>query len=330
MVSGIPGAKALVTGVAGFIGSFAAERLLDEGFYVVGIDNLFRGRMENLEKAMQNPRFSFHRIDIRKGVPYELVKDVDIVLHYAAINGTQHFYERPLEVLQTNVEGTIRVLEAAVEAGAGLFVYASSSEVYGTPMYYPTDERHPILLPEVVNPRHSYAASKAIGEYYTVWYSRKRGMHYLVLRIFNTYGPRMDTSKYGQVIPEFIRKIFFEKEFTIIGPGTQTRSFCYIDDHIEMTMRLIAAVRDEIVNVGNDEEVTILELARLLHEIVGKKFEYKLLPPRPGDPMRRLPSIEKAVGLTGYRPRVSLREGLYRTVKWYADKWGVQLPTARS
>ncbi len=311
------GAKALVTGAAGFIGSFLAERLLREDYYVVGIDNMFRGKKRNIEHIMDNPRFEFHVHDIRRGIPREMMRDVDIVFHYAAINGTQHFYERPLEVLETNVEGTINVLKAAAEAGVEKIVFASSSEVYGDPLYFPTDEKHPILLPEVANPRHSYAASKAIGEYYTLWYSRNHGMKYLILRIFNTYGPRMDTSKYGQVIPEFIRKALVEKEFTIIGPGTQTRSFCYIDDNIEMTMRAVKMVDNEILNVGNPEEVKIIDLARLIHEILGKPFKYKLLPPRPGDPMRRVPSIEKIVSYTGYRPRISLREGLARTIEWY-------------
>jgi nucleoside-diphosphate-sugar epimerase len=142
-------------------------------------------------------------------------------------------------------------------------------------------------------------------------------MKYLILRLFNAYGPRMDSSEYGQVIPEFIRKIFVEPEFTIIGPGTQTRSFCYVDDNIEMTFRTFKTINNEIFNVGNDEEISIIELAKIMHEIVGKEFKYKLLPPREGDPNRRVPNINKLVSKIGYRPQVSLKEGLIKTIEWY-------------
>ena len=228
-------AKVLITGAAGFIGSFLAERLLQEDYYVIGIDNLFRGKKENIEHLLRNPRFEFHIVDITQELSKKLFRDVCAVFHYAAINGTQYFYERPLDVLKVNVEGTINILRASINVGTvDKIIFASSSEIYGDPLYYPTDEKHPILLPSVDNPRHSYAVSKAIGEYYTLWYCKNYSIKYLILRIFNTYGPRMDTSTYGQVIPEFIRKVFFDPEFTIIGPGTQTRSFCYIDDNLSL------------------------------------------------------------------------------------------------
>ena len=316
--------KVLVTGAAGFLGSFMAERLAEEGYYVVGVDNLFRGNLNNIRHLIDSKKMEFYEWDIRKPLPKWMLKDVEAVFHYAAINGTKHFYDRPHEVLEVNVEGTINVLRAAIEAGVRKFVFASSSEVYGEPQRIPIDEGHPIVIPTVNNPRHSYAASKVIGEFYVRWFSEKYGMKYLILRIFNAYGPRMDTSEYGQVIPEFIRKALLEPEFTIIGPGTQTRSFCYVDDNIEMTMRAFKIVDNEVLNVGNDEEVSILDLARLIHEILGKEFNYRLLPPREGDPSRRVPSIEKTVKLTGYRPRVSLREGLARTIEWYKRLWGLK------
>jgi len=327
-VSVLDYAKALITGVAGFIGSFLAEKLLDEDYYVVGVDNLFRGKMENISHLLKHPRFQFIKHDITKPldqINHSILKDVDIIYHYAAINGTKYFYEIPLDVLRVNVKGTMNILEYATKIGVKKIVFASSSEVYGEPLYYPTDEDHPIILPEVNNPRYSYAASKVIGEYYIVWYSKTYGIKYLILRIFNTYGPRMDTSEYGQVIPEFIRKVLLEKEFTMIAPGTQTRSFCYIDDNIEFTIRAVKKVNNDILNIGNDEEVRIIDLAKLIHEILGKDFKYKLLPPRPGDPMRRLPNIEKAIRLTGYKPQVPLREGIKRTIKWYVKKWGLNI-----
>lgn len=305
----------LVTGAAGFLGSFLVERLLKEGYNVVGIDNMFRGKKRNIAHLFDDKKFKFLQADVTREIPARVFENVEAVFHYAAINGTLNFYERPLDVLRVNVEGTINVLRQSDKVKK--FVFASSSEVYGDPLYFPTDEGHPILLPQVDNPRHSYAASKAIGEYYVNWFSKKRGMNYLIFRIFNTYGPRMDTSTYGQVIPEFVRKILFEKEFTIIGAGTQTRSFCYIDDNIEMSMRAFHQLDDSTLNIGDDHEVSIIELAELMHKIVGKDFEYKLLSPRLGDPMRRVPDISKVVKQTGYKPQINLMAGLKKTIDYW-------------
>jgi len=317
--------KVIVTGVAGFLGSFLAERLIKDNNFVIGIDNLFRGKRENINHLFKYNNFEFQIVDVSKEVNKlcKLFENVDFIFHYAAINGTQHFYERPLEVLETNVEGTINMLKAASKNSIEKFVFASSSEVYGDPLYFPTDEKHPILLPKVDNPRHSYAASKAIGEFYVKWYAEVFSFNYLVMRIFNVYGPRMDTSKYGQVIPEFIRKILVEPEFEIIGSGTQTRSFCYIEDNIEMTLKAFDSIKNEILNIGNNYEVKILDLAQIMHEILGKKFKYKLLSPREGDPLRRVPNIEKFLSMTGCRPKISLKEGLERTIDWYRRAWGL-------
>lgn len=302
--------RALVTGAAGFLGSFLAQRLLKEGNEVIGLDNFFRGKEENIALLSKDSKFSFRRLDVTQELPEEVLDGVDAVFHYAAINGTAHFYERPLDVLRVNVEGAINILKESAKHKVKRFVFASSSEVYGEPALFPTDEGQPIVLPNTDNPRYSYAASKAIGEYYVHWYAQKSGMTALILRIFNTYGPRMDTSSYGQVIPEFARKIFHDKEFTIIGPGSQTRSFCYIDDNLEMTMRAYNLGTGGTLNIGNDREVTILELAELMHKIAGRPFVYKLLPPMAGDHSRRQPDIQRVVSLTGYRPAVDLETGL--------------------
>ncbi|MGC8567557.1 MAG: NAD-dependent epimerase/dehydratase family protein, partial [Caldisphaera sp.] len=220
--------KVLVTGVAGFLGSFLAEKLIEEDYYVIGIDNLFRGNIRNIQHLIDSKKLEFYNLDIRNPLPKHIFTDVEAVFHYAAINGTQHFYEKPKEVLEVNAEGTINVLKSSIENNVEKFVLASSSEVYGNPSTVPIDEDFPLIISSVNNPRHSYEAGKIIGEFYVRWFSEKYGMKYLILRLFNAYGPRMDSSEYGQVIPEFIRKIFVEPEFTIIGPGTQTRSFCYV------------------------------------------------------------------------------------------------------
>jgi len=245
----------LITGSAGFLGSHLAEYLADLGYHVVGVDNLFRGKYI--------PRkCEFHKIDLVTEFNkfLNLVKKVkpEKVIHYAAINGTKYFYDIPYKVLDMNIRMTQNVLNAIATVGAtDKIVYASSSEVYGEPLQIPTPESHPILL-EIHADRDSYAASKAACEFYTRLFSKEYGIKYLILRIFNTYGPRMDTSEYGQVIPEFIRKVFFEQEFTIYGDGTQTRAFMYVEDHVRLVTKLIQNTANVVVNVGNDEEITIL------------------------------------------------------------------------
>jgi len=310
------GGRVLVTGVAGFLGSFLAERLIKEGYEVIGVDNFFRGKLENIGHLDE---LNLIEADIRK-LPDSIFKDVSIVFHFAAINGTKHFYERPMEVLSVNVEGTIEVLKHC--KNIDLFVFASSSEVYGEPIIIPTPETHPILLQSVDNPRYSYSASKVIGEYYVKWFAETRGFDYIIERIFNVYGPRMDTTQYGQVIPEFIRKVLKEDKFTIISPGTQIRSFNYVDDFVEMTMQLVKKVRNEIVNVGNPEPIDMISLARLIHDIAGREFDYSFLPAREGDVMRRIPDINKFIKLTGFKPKTKLKEGLRKTFEWYKEKIG--------
>ncbi len=323
--------KVVVTGCAGFIGSFLTERMLQDGYRVIGLDNLFRGKKENvlLLKKKFPKKFEFVKIDIRRkeDLSREIFRDADAVFHYAAINGTQHFYERPLEVLQVNLNGTINVIDTALNSkSVEKIVFASSSEVYGEPRWIPTNEEEPCVIPDMNNPRHSYSLSKMAGENYLLWAAQQRGIHYLILRIFNTYGPRMDTTTYGQVIPEFIRKLYLDPEFTIIGDGRQVRSFCYIDDNIELTLRAFNKVENEILNVGNARETTMLELAELMHSISGKPFKYRLLEGRVGDIVRRSPNISKIVSLTGYGPRISLEAGLRKTIQWYLEKWGLTKP----
>jgi nucleoside-diphosphate-sugar epimerase len=322
-VSNPLGSKAVITGAAGFIGSFLAERLLDEGLYVTGVDDFSRGRPENVEalRRRSGPRFEFIRADLSRGFPLEALRDASVVFHYAAINGTRHFYERPLEVLRINSESTFRTVEAAAEAHSveGI-IFASSSEVYGEPSRVPTGEDEPCQVLDTANPRHSYSLSKMAGESYVISGAKTRGLPYLAFRIFNTYGPRMDTSAYGQVVPEFIRKLLWEPEFSIIGDGTQTRSFCYIDDHVEFTLRAVRSARDCILNLGNPQEITIKDLARRLHVVAGRPFAYRPLPAREGDVLRRVPATRRIESITGYRPRVSLDDGLRGALDWYSER----------
>jgi nucleoside-diphosphate-sugar epimerase len=313
---------ALVTGAAGFIGSFLCEELLRRGYQVVGVDNLFRGRMANLSDAQKSAAFEFRRLDLTERDAARSLNELlrshsaTVVYHYAAVNGTQHFYDHPTLVLDTNTRATIAVMEALEGTLVERIVYASSSEVYGEPEIIPTPESHHVKLTTMAN-RDSYAASKAIGDYYTRLFAQELGIGYVILRIFNTYGERMVNTKYGQVIPEFIRKCSEQAEFEIIGDGSNTRSFCYVQDAVERMVGLGEKGDQPIYNVGNDEELSILELAKLVHEQMGRPFRAVFLPERPNEHKRRCPDISLMRATLGNLRVTSLKDGLKRTIAYY-------------
>jgi nucleoside-diphosphate-sugar epimerase len=198
-------------------------------------------------------------------------------------------------------------------------IYASSSETYGEPQQIPTPETHPILL-NIHTDRDSYASSKAICDFYTKLFAKENKIDFLILRIFNTYGPHMDTSEYGQVVPEFIKKMLEDPEFTIIGDGEHTRSFCYVSDHTRLARKLMENVSNEIVNLGNDKETKIVDLARKMHEIENKEFKPKYLPGREYDHKRRQPDITKLKQLINDYPKVSLEQGLQITINDFKNR----------
>ena len=230
--------RILVTGAAGFLGSFLCKELLSKGYEVVGMDNFFRGSRDNLP---EDENFIFYEINLveEKERLNKIVKkeSLDTVFHYAAINGTKYFYDIPLKVLDDNTKMTQNVLGSIEGTGVKKIIYASSSEVYGHDPKIPTGENEFIVL-NASTDRDSYASSKALGEFYTKMFAKKNNIDFLIFRPFNTYGPRMDNTEYGQVVSEFIRKIKNDKEFTIIGGGDQTRSFCYVDDHTKLVVSL--------------------------------------------------------------------------------------------
>ena len=312
--------KALVTGAAGFLGSFLSEELLNHNYRVVGIDNFFRGKKEYLPK---HKNFTFYELDLANNGKKlnEITKKEkpEIIFHYAAINGTKYFYDIPYQVINDNVRMTQNVLEASKKSSVKKIIYASSSETYGEPIKTPTPETHPILL-NIHTDRDSYASSKAICDFYVKLFAKENNLEYIILRIFNTYGPHMDTSEYGQVIPEFIGKMFNDKNFTIIGNGEHTRSFCYVTDHVRLVRKLAEETINEIVNVGNDEETKIINLAEMMHTIEKKEFKPKFLPEREYDHKRRQPDISKLKKLTKDQPKITLKEGLTKTIQAYKQK----------
>ena len=312
--------KVLLTGAAGFLGSFLSEELLNNDYEVVGLDNFFRGKEEYLP---EHNDFKFSKIDLARQ-PEKITELIqkeqpDILVHYAAINGTKYFYDIPYQVINDNVQMTQNVLKACKHSTVEKIVYASSSEVYGEPMQVPTPETHPMLL-NVHTYRDSYASSKAICEFYVKLFAKEFKIKYLILRIFNTYGPHMDTSEYGQVVPEFIRKMYKDKKFTIIGDGDHTRSFCYVDDHTRLVRQLIENASNEIVNVGNNEEVKINDLAKKMHELENKEFKPQYLPAREYDHARRQPDISKLKKLINDYPKISLEKGLTITITNFKNK----------
>jgi nucleoside-diphosphate-sugar epimerase len=312
--------KAIVTGAAGFLGSFLSEELLNNGYEIVGIDNFFRGKKEYLPK---HENFIFYEVDLVK--EYDRFADIvkkhqpELIFHYAAINGTEYFYDIPYQVIDDNVRMTQNILEACKNSNVKKIIYASSSETYGEPLEVPTPETHPILL-NVHTDRDSYASSKAICDFYVKLFAEEHKLEYIILRIFNTYGPHMDTSKYGQVVPEFIHKMYHDKEFTIIGNGEHTRSFCYVTDHTRLVRKLAEKISNEIVNVGNDKETKIVDLAKTIHKIANKEFKPKYLPAREYDHKRRQPDISKLKKLVNDHPKITLEEGISKTLQTFTKK----------
>ena len=312
--------KVLVTGSAGFLGSFLSEELLKNGYQVVGIDNFFRGKKEYLPK---HNNFKFYEIDLVKEFKKlsELIKKEKpkFLFHYAAINGTKYFYDIPYKVLNDNISMTQNILNVCKNSTIQKIIYASSSETYGEPQQIPIPESHPILL-NIHTDRDSYASSKAICEFYIKLFSKKNNIDYVILRIFNTYGPHMDTTEYGQVIPEFIKKMYTDEKFTIIGDGKQTRSFCYVTDHTRFVRKISENISNEIINVGNDVETKIIDIAEMIHKIENKKFKPKFLPEREYDHKRRCPNISKLKKLIDDYPKISLDDGLKKTIDEYKTK----------
>lgn len=315
----------LVTGGSGFIGSYLVKRLVDEGCQVRVLDNNFRGSVRKLGEYIG-------KVDFAEGdiCNYEDVKQaaagVDTLFHLAYINGTRYFYEMPEKVLEVAVKGAVHTLDAVREQGVANYILASSSEVYQQPTRVPTPETERAIVPDVLNPRYSYGGGKLISELMTVHYARKYGFAAKIFRPHNVYGPDMGQE---HVIPELFQKIvkasrgFKDSRITldIQGTGKETRAFCYIDDFIDGV--LLCAERGEngeIYHIGNDqEEVEIGELAHRMAKLLQLEAETAPIPLPAGGTSRRCPDIGKMRAL-GFQPKVSLHEGLERTIAWYKSR----------
>lgn len=295
--------KILVTGAAGFLGSHLCDSLLSRGHEVWGIDNFFRGKIENLPN---HDNFNFIEIDLSKE-GYD-IPEIDIIFHYAAINGTRYFYDIPNKVVDNNIRITQNVL-SSVTSSVKKIIYTSSSEVYGPTPKIPTKESEPIEL-HIESDRDSYASSKAIGEFMVKTFCKQNNISYLILRPFNTYGDRMATNGYGQVIPELIQRVNSDDEFFIYGDGKQTRSFCFVDDHVNIAITLSETADNEIINIGFDEEITIQNLSELIIDLYNspKTISYKSA--WLNDTKWRKPSLEKLKKYIGDYSYIRINKGL--------------------
>ncbi|MDA8715309.1 SDR family oxidoreductase [Flavobacteriales bacterium] len=304
--------KVLITGAAGFLGSHLCERFVNEGFHVIGMDNLITGRMSNMEHLKNEANFEFVKHDISEHIVIE--SDLDYILHFASPASPIDYLKIPIQTLKVGSLGTHNCLGLAKAKNARIIV-ASTSEVYGDPTVHPqTEDYWGNVNP--VGPRGVYDEAKRFQEAITMAYHTYHGVETRIVRIFNTYGPRMRLND-GRVLPAFIGQALRGEDLTIFGDGSQTRSFCFVDDLVEGIYRLLLSDCPEPVNVGNPDEISIGDFAEEIIKLTGtnQKVIYKDLPVN--DPKQRQPDISKAIKLLGWTPKIDRAEGLRITYDYF-------------
>ena len=305
--------RILITGAAGFLGSHLCDRFIAEGYFVIGMDNLITGDMENIAHLMPDQNFEFYHHDVTKFV--HVPGTLDYILHFASPASPIDYLQMPIQTLKVGSLGTHNLLGLAKEKKAR-FMIASTSEVYGDPLVHPqTEEYWGHVNP--IGPRGVYDEAKRFQEAMTMAYHTFHGLETRIIRIFNTYGPRMRVND-GRVLPAFFSQAIRGEGLTIFGDGTQTRSFCYVDDLVEGIFRLLHSDYHLPVNVGNPSEITMLQFADEIMRLVGnpKAFiDYRPLPQ--DDPKQRKPDISKAKSILGWEPKVDRVEGLKRTYEYF-------------
>ncbi|MBW2307816.1 MAG: SDR family oxidoreductase [Deltaproteobacteria bacterium] len=303
--------RVLVTGGAGFIGSHLCEVLLDRGFDVLCLDNFFTGSKDNIRHLLSNPCFELVRHDLVQPIFLE----VDQIYNLACPASPIHYQYNPVKTIKTSVMGTINMLGMAKRVSARI-LQASTSEVYGDPQRQPQTEDYWGNV-NTIGPRSCYDEGKRVAETLMMDYHRQNGVDIRIARIFNTYGPRMALND-GRVISNFIVQALKGEPMTIYGSGSQTRSFCYVNDMVEGLFRMMEQEQcTGPINLGNPEEFTILELARHILEMTGSSSEIIFAPPLPDDPARRRPSIKKAREILEWEPTIPLKEGLKHTIAYF-------------
>ena len=310
--------RILITGGAGFIGSHLCDRFLAEGHEVVCLDNLLTGSTDNIAHLAGNRRFSFIHHDVTNYIFVE--GKIDAILHFASPASPVDYQNFPIQTLKVGSLGTHKALGLAKEKKAR-FLLASTSEVYGDPLTHPQSEDYWGNV-NPIGPRGVYDEAKRFAEAMTMAYHRYHGVETRIARIFNTYGPRMRLND-GRVVPNFICQALRGEDLTVYGDGSQTRSFCYIDDLVDGIVRLLLSPETEPVNLGNPGEFTILEFARMILEITGKgsRMVHNTLPV--DDPQVRKPDISRGRTILGWSPKVELREGIQKTIPYFQKKLGL-------
>lgn len=304
--------KVLITGAAGFIGSHLCDRFIREGYYVIGMDNLITGSLKNIEHLFKNENFEFQHHDVTKFV--HIPGDLDYILHFASPASPIDYLKIPIQTLKVGAMGTHNLLGLAKEKGSRILI-ASTSEVYGDPLVHPQSEDY-LGNVNTIGPRGVYDEAKRYMESITMAYHRFHGVETRIVRIFNTYGPRMRLND-GRVIPAFIGQALRGENLTVFGDGSQTRSFCYVDDQVEGIFKLLHSNYANPVNIGNPNEITIKEFAEEMLKMVpgDQKIIFKPLPT--DDPLQRKPDIRLAQSLLNWEPKVQRQEGLKITIDYF-------------
>ena len=306
--------RIVITGGAGFLGSHLCDRCLAEGHEVVAVDNFITGSPDNISH-IESPRFSFRKQNISEGIFID--GPVDFILHFASPASPVDYLELPIQTLKVGALGTHNALGLARAKGAGLLL-ASTSEIYGDPLVHPQSEDYWGNV-NSIGPRGCYDEAKRFAEAIVMAYHRSHGINTRIVRIFNTYGPRMRLND-GRIVPNFMKQAILDEPLTVYGEGTQTRSFCYASDLIDGIYRLMLSDENLPVNIGNPVEFTILEFAHLVKQLTGSNSEIEFLPLPQDDPRQRRPDITKARALLGWEPKVNLEDGLKATLVYFQQK----------
>ena len=309
--------RAVVTGGAGFLGSHLCERLIAEGIGVACVDNLITGKRENIAHLEGRADFEFLLHDVSR--PIEIPGPVDYVLHFASPASPIDYLELPIQTLKVGSLGTHKALGLAQSTGAR-FLLASTSEVYGDPLVHPQPESYWGNV-NPIGPRGVYDEAKRFAEAITMAYHRFHGVSTRIVRIFNTYGPRM-RARDGRVVPAFICQALAGQPLTVFGDGSQTRSFCYVDDLIEGIVRVLFSELHEPVNIGNPAEMTVLQFAEAIRRLTGNHLPIEFRPLPVDDPKVRQPDITQARTRLGWEPRVPLEVGIGRTIEYFRSRVG--------
>lgn len=304
--------KVLITGAAGFLGSHLCDRFIKEGFFVIAMDNLITGDLKNIEHLLKLEQFEFYHHDVTKFV--HIPGDLDYILHFASPASPIDYLKIPIQTLKVGSLGTHNLLGLALEKNARILI-ASTSEIYGDPLVHPQNEDYYGNV-STIGPRGVYDEAKRFMESITMAYHRFHGLETRIVRIFNTYGPRMRLND-GRVIPAFIGQALRGEDLTVFGDGLQTRSFCYVDDQVEGIYRLLMSDYSDPVNIGNPHEITIKDFAEEIIKLTGttQKVIYKPLPV--DDPMQRQPDISRAKAILDWEPKINRAEGMKITYEYF-------------